>query len=326
MPSIHVNGDTYECVADETVLDCLERHDIELMSSCRTGVCQTCMVQAVEGTPPDASQKGLRDTMAAQGFFLSCCAVPAEDLWLDLAGTKGREHRARVIEIDKLNERVVRVRCEPPEPIEYCAGQFMNIVGPEGDVRSYSIASVGALDSFLEFHVLLMPGGKVSSWIHDGLNVGDELTLIGPQGACYYAPGSPDQPMVLAGTGTGLAPLYGIVRDALRQGHVAPIHMFHGSVTADGLYLVDALRALAEKHDNFSYYACALEAGGDDDNIQIQAIDAYVESTLPDLGGYRVYLCGHPDLVKTMQRGVFLAGASMSDIYTDAFLPAGGAS
>ncbi len=324
MPAIHVDGDTYDCAADETVLECLERHDVEVMASCRMGVCQTCMVQAIEGVPPADSQQGLRDTVAAQGFFLSCCAKPEEDLRLDLTGVSGREHRARVTAIDQLNERVVRVRCEPSEPIGYFAGQFMNIVGPEGDVRSYSIASVGELDAFLEFHVLLMPGGKVSSWIHDGLSVGETLTLLGPQGACYYSPGSFEQPMVLAGTGTGLAPLYGIVRDALRQGHTGPIHLFHGSVRSNGLYLVDVLRALAEAHENFRYYPCALEASEDDDGVQIQAIDAYVDSTLPDLAGHRVFLCGHPDLVKTMQRNVFLSGANMGDIYTDAFLPAGG--
>jgi NAD(P)H-flavin reductase/ferredoxin len=324
MPRIHVDGATYECAGDETVLECLERQGVEIMSSCRTGVCQSCLVQAVDGAPPAAAQQGLRDTMAAQGFFLACCAQPKEDLTLDLEGASGREVRALVTSIDKLNERVVRVRCEPGAPIACFAGQFMNIVGPEGDVRSYSVASVAELDSYLEFHVMLLPGGKVSTWIHDDLAVGDALKLIGPQGACYYVGGSPDQPMVLAGTGTGLAPLYGIVRDALRQGHAGPIHLFHGSVRADGLYLVDELRALAATHENVHYYPCALEAGGDDSGVAIQAIDAYVEATVPELDGYRVYLCGHPDLVKTMQRGAFLAGASMGDIYTDAFLPAGG--
>lgn len=324
MSKIHIDGETYERGTDETVLECLERHGVAIMSSCRTGVCQSCMVQAVEGTPPPSSQKGLRDTMAAQGYFLSCSAKPEEDLWLDLSGASGREHRAVVTSVEKLNARTTGVRCTPEVPIEYVAGQFMNIVGPEGDVRSYSVASVSGLDTHLEFHVMLMPGGKVSTWIHEALSVGDELTLVGPQGACYYVAGSPEQPMVLAGTGTGLAPLYGIVRDALHQGHFGPIHLFHGSVRTDGLYYVDALRALAEAHENLQYFPCALESAGDDDGIALQAIDAYVEATLPDLAGYRVYLCGHPDLVKTMQRGAFLAGASMNDIYTDAFLPAAG--
>lgn len=324
MPRIHVDGSAYECEPGDTVLSCLERHGVALMSSCRVGVCQSCLVQAVEGAPPADAQKGLRDTMAAQGFFLACCAEPTEDLTIDIAGASSREHRATVSSIDQLNDRVVRLRCESETLVGYAAGQFMNLVGPEGDVRSYSLASVVGLDPFLEFHVMLLPGGKVSSWVHAVLNVGDSVTLLGPQGACYYAAGKPEQPMVLAGTGTGLAPLYGIARDALRQGHTGPVHLFHGSVTPDGLYLVDELRALADEYDHFHYYACALEAGGGDGGVEIQPIDTYVEQKFPDLEGYRVFLCGHPDLVKTMQRNVFLAGAGMGDIYADAFLPAGG--
>ena len=49
-----------------------------------------------------------------------------------------------------------------------------------------------------------------------------------------------------------------------------------------------------------------------------------VEAALQQLGaldGYRVYLCGHPDLVKTAQRKCFMAGANMRDISADPFLP-----
>lgn len=321
MPEIHINGASYTCAPDESVLDCLDRHGVEVMSSCRSGVCQSCMVQAVEGAPPAAAQKGLRDTMAGQGFFLACSAYIDADITIDLSGSAGREVRARVTAVDKLNDRVVRMRCAPESPVDYAAGQFMNLVGPEGDVRSYSIASIPA-DPFLEFHVMLMPGGKVSTWVHDDLKTGDAVTLVGPQGACYYTPGNGAQPMLLAGTGTGLAPLYGIVRDALAQGHAGPIHFFHGSVRADGLYLVDELRNLASEYDNVHYYACALEPGGPDDGVEIQPIDAYVDQQFPDIEGFRVFLCGHPDLVKQMQRNAFLNGADMGDIYTDAFLPA----
>ena len=38
-------------VADgETVLGCLERHGFPRATSCRSGVCQSCMMKAVRGT------------------------------------------------------------------------------------------------------------------------------------------------------------------------------------------------------------------------------------------------------------------------------------
>jgi len=40
---------------------------------------------------------------------------------------------------------------------------------------------------------------------------------------------------------------------------------------------------------------------------------------LPNLKGWRVFLCGVPEMVKGMQRSTFMAGASMHDIYADPF-------
>ena len=39
----------------------------------------------------------------------------------------------------------------------------------------------------------------------------------------------------------------------------------------------------------------------------------------PDLKGWRVFLCGHPDMVQQVQMRAYLAGASLTDIHADAF-------
>ena len=41
---------------------------------------------------------------------------------------------------------------------------------------------------------------------------------------------------------------------------------------------------------------------------------------MPKLAGHRVFLCGNPDLVNLLRKKVFLAGAAMKDIYSDAFV------
>jgi NAD(P)H-flavin reductase len=42
-------------------------------------------------------------------------------------------------------------------------------------------------------------------------------------------------------------------------------------------------------------------------------------SRLPDLKGWRVFLCGHPEMVNETKRQAYLNGASLKDIYADAF-------
>ncbi|RMH62196.1 MAG: oxygenase, partial [Zetaproteobacteria bacterium] len=184
--------------------------------------------------------------------------------------------------------------------------------------RSYSLASLPEEDA-LELHIKRVPGGQMSGWIFDELQEGDEVVFHGPAGDCFYLPGHEEQPLLLVGTGTGLAPLYGIVRDALRHGHRGPIYLYHGSLHATGLYLEETLSTLAERNAQFHYVPCVLQGtaprGGRTGNI----VDV-PKRELGSLNGYRVYLCGDPELVHALRQQCFLAGAAMQDIYADPFV------
>ena len=70
----------YALVPGLTLLDALQQSGAEIPSSCRSGVCQSCLMQAVEGTPPPASQRGLSAAQVAQGYFLSCLCEPTGPL------------------------------------------------------------------------------------------------------------------------------------------------------------------------------------------------------------------------------------------------------
>ncbi len=321
MASLRFGDAAYECGAGETVLECLERHGVPTRSSCRTGVCQTCLMRATAGDPGAVAQQGLKDTLKAQRYFLACVCRPTEDLTVTSANDAGLQLRGRIVEKSLLNERTVRLRYALDRPADYRAGQFMNLVGPSGDVRSYSLASVPGVDAFIEFHIMALPNGRVSTWAMHHANVGDESEFLGPHGACFYVPGRPEQPLVLVGTGTGLAPLFGIARDALAQGHTGPIRLYHGALRRPALYLVEELHALSAAHPNFEYVPCVLHADDDHSGANVGDIQAIVLEQEGRFTGKRIFLCGDPNLVKGLQRAVFKAGASLKEILADAFLP-----
>ncbi|MHC5541471.1 ferredoxin reductase domain-containing protein, partial [Singulisphaera rosea] len=139
-------------------------------------------------------------------------------------------------------------------------------------------------------------------------------------GDCFYAPGTVDQEIVLAGTGTGLAPLFGIIQDAAAHGHKAPVTLFHGARDRSGLYLVDRLRELEREHSWFRYIPSCVEGDGLDD-IQAGTLDKVVLGRIPNFKGRRVYLCGNPTMVRSLRKAVFLKGANSKEIFSDAFLP-----
>lgn len=311
----------------ESVLECLQRSGVPVPSSCRAGACQSCLVRAVAGAPPPEAQKTLKDTLRTRGYFLSCVARPTEDLTVSLADAELR-CAARVHSLSPLSPTVVRLRLCPEADFAYAAGQFINLSRPDGLTRSYSLASLPGRDPFLELHIRLYPGGQMSTYVQT-LRPGDQVYLRGPAGDCFYVGGRPEQPILLLGTGTGLAPLYGIVQEALRSGHRGPLVLLHGAVRPDGLYLGRELRELAAAHPNLTYLPSVLQlaAGPPAEDspaadVLEGALDALLAARYPSLRGFRVFLCGNPELVTTLRKQAFLAGASRKDIASDAFLTA----
>jgi len=324
MPTIHFEGDDYLCSEDETILECMTRHGVLLPSSCQSGACQTCLIRAQKGTPPPEAQAGLKDTLKAQNYFLACICKPTEDMSIGLSSISPR-HSVKITEKTPLNESVVRLRLAKPGDFSYQAGQFINLMRPADDLtRSYSLAS-NPDDDFLELHIKRVPDGKMSNWVFDELNVGDEVVFFGPAGDCFYVAGKPEQPLLLVGTGTGLAPLFGILRDVLTQGHTGPVHLYHASLAAPGLYLEQELRDIAAQDEHFTYIPCVLHGDVPEGGQQGNIADIPVQM-LGSLSGYRVFLCGDPPIVNALRQKSFLAGASMQDIFSDPFVfaPHGG--
>lgn len=317
--SITFQGRTYAPAQDETVLDCLQRHGVQVPSSCRSGVCQSCMMKATAGTPPARARAGLKQAWQDQGYFLACVCVPDQPLTVD-SGDAVESYPGRVANVQALASDIVRVDIEVAGSFDFRAGQFLSLVRPEdGLCRPYSIANLPG-EATVELHVAVLPRGRMSNWL--AAAAGEAVEVRGPSGECYFQVDGPDQPVVLAGTGTGVAPLLGVLRDALAAKHRGPIHLFHGSPRASRLYLQSTLQALGAAHPNVQVTGSVLENDAAAPGVVEEPIDTALFAALPDLTGHRVYLCGNPDLVNTLKRRAYLAGASLAHIHSDPFITA----
>ena len=317
MPKVIYGGQSYEC-GEQSVLDCLTAQGILIPSGCHSGLCHTCMMQAVSGNIPEKAKAGLTDTLVAQNYFLPCVCHPQDDIEVALYDSGMGKLQAQITCVEYLNADILGIRIKPSHPFEYKAGQFINFFKDETTARSYSLASVPAFEDELFINVRKVPNGLVSGWIFDNLKVGDTVTISEAAGDCFYVPGNPEQNILLIGTGSGLAPLYGIIRDALRNGHKGKISLYHGSYNTDGFYLVEDLRKLAQVHANFSYVPCVSEGEAPQGYALGMVLDVALNDN-PDLTGWRVFLCGNPNMVKSAQQQTFFAGASMREIFADPF-------
>lgn len=223
---------------------------------------------------------------------------------------------ATVSKIEKLNAETVCVQLSCPEIVHYQAGQYLRIFIEGHAARSYSLASAPSVDDTLHLHVRRSASGVVSRWFHEQLAVGDALQVSRPQGYCYYQPANLERPMLMIGTGSGLAPLYGMARDALRHGHRGEIHLYHGVRQREELYLVEQLQALARLNPNFRYVPCL--SGGDAAQgcLSGRALNIALRDTSLS-AEWCVYLSGNPDMVNAAYQAVSAAGVAAGAILSD---------
>ncbi|MDF1654174.1 MAG: FAD-binding oxidoreductase [Coxiellaceae bacterium] len=301
----------------ETVLDTLLSHGVDFPHSCKIGTCQSCLVKLVDGEVSADSQKGLKPTLAAKDYFLACQCKLESDMTIALPAQDETAVASKVVSLSMLNHNVMRVRLAIDNPDDMKAGQYISLVAPENIIRSYSIANVPA--EYIELHVKLIPDGLMSSWLSQQAKVGSPVFIRGPVGDCfYYNPQHASFPIVLAGTGTGLAPLVGIVKDAIANEHDGEIILIHGGVDKTDLYLHEALNKLQQTHSNFTYVPCTLKPSA---NISQEAIaDVLVEQLKNIVNDVQLFVCGPEETTKKMKLKAFLAGVPSASIYSDAFI------
>ncbi len=243
---------------------------------------------------------------------------------LERSQTRVDRFIANVEQIEKLNPETICVKLSCPAITHYKAGQYLQVFVNEQTVRNYSLASSPGIDEGLHLHIRKSASGGVSRWFHEELAVGDAIHIGPPQGSCFYLPVDVDQPILMIGTGSGLAPLYGMTRNALRHGHRGQINLYHGVRHRQELYLVEQLHALARLNKNFQYFPCVSrglvkEKPEDGGALAGRALDIALRDT-PLAEGWRVYLSGNPAMVHAARDATAAAGVPLNSIFSDLFM------
>ena len=311
MPQLSVAGQQFEVALGSNLLDALKVSGIAVPSSCRAGSCQVCQVRCVVGQLHDAQPQALPAERYAEGWRLACQCRVEGDVQLEVFDPEREGMQAAVVGHDWLTPDVLRLRLLPERLLRYQAGQHLQLcAGPEL-LRPYSLASLPNEDHWLEFHVQCRTQGAFSDFARQ-LQLGSTLRLGAVQGGgLHYDPDWQSRPLLLLASGTGLAPLYGVLREALRQGHTAPIRLCHVAHDTQGHYLRNDLLALAEAHPQL-------------------ALEFIVAAELPAfLAQFRLVerrsialVCAHPVRVEAFAKSLYLAGLPRAQVFADVFVSA----
>ena len=111
------NGQAVEYSNETSVLDCLLNSGYDIPHSCKSGTCQSCVLQAVEGVPCSNAQEGLKENLKEQGWFKSCVCFPSEPLNISTSGVTDKI--TVIVSFKKmLDDRTLLLRLVPEEDLE----------------------------------------------------------------------------------------------------------------------------------------------------------------------------------------------------------------
>lgn len=305
MATIRFKENSYNGADNESVLDTLLRHQIAIPYGCRAGACQACTLQASPSQIPDDCQQGLSEGQIHQGYFLACQCRPMQSMDINTVNTSVQKIPATVVDKTPLDDHTLRLRLSCR--LRWRAGQYITL-WMKDVARCYSIVSAAHLEPYIELHIRVHPRGIMSQQLIANTKVGDVLELQGPMGSFVYEQEHASQPLLLIGSGTGIAPLIGIAREAIDYKHEANIHLIALDRTAKH-YAMEQLETLKNSAPQCSFQT-----------EQTDNAEAIISSQFSNLRGQRVYLCGGQDFVQRIRKKCFMLGASPRHIITEEFI------
>lgn len=218
-------------------------------------------------------------------------------------------------------EEAISLQFEVPESVrtlyQYQPGQFLTLRVPwdgGNQVRCYSMSSSPELDTELQVSVKRVPGGRVSNYLCDNVKPGDVIDVMPPAGV--FVPKSFDDELLLFAGGSGITPVYSILRTALVKGN-ARIRLIYANRDEQSVIFKDALKSLQAD------YPQRLEVIHLLDSLNGIPSEAFLASLSGAMSSStQVFICGPAPFMDAVERAMSNVDIPPSAIHLERFVAA----
>jgi nitric oxide dioxygenase len=204
-------------------------------------------------------------------------------------------------------------------------GQYVSVFVdlPNGDrqPRQYTVSST-AVRTRLQITVLRVrgvngaPDGRVSSYLHDHVKVGDVLDVSAPAGDFVLTP--TEAPLLLASAGAGITTVLPIVEQIARTQPQRTVIVAHADRRAADHALRDTVLHLGREIDNFSSYTW-YETLDEGDTRSSEGYMDLSDMPLPD--DVQVFTCGPLPFMRLVRSTLLDRGVPPARIRYEVFGP-----
>lgn len=324
---IQSSGHTFDVRPSQTVLEAAIEAGVNLPYGCRNGSCGSCKGKVITGqvAHDDYQSSAMSDADLASGHALFCCARPLEDLVIEcregvsIGGVKPRILPARVSKKEMLSHDVIGLHLQLPgsERLQFLPGQYIEFILKNGKRRAFSIANAPHDTFGLELHLRVVNNGEFTQYVLNELQEKAIMRIEAPLGSFYLREDS-QKPIIFVATGTGFAPIKGIIEHMLYHDNQRPMTLYWGGRQPADLYLDELCKRWAAHVPTFTYIPVLSKPEPDWKGRTGYVQQAVTEDT-PDLNGFEVYVCGLPDMVDDAQKQFAAHGLAQEAFFSDAF-------
>ncbi len=147
---------------------------------------------------------------------------------------------------------------KPSANVSYKSGQFLTfLLELEGEKlrRSYSLSSSPYADEDWAVSVKKVKGGKMSTYLVDHLKAGDIIETMAPAGVFTYEPKADNtKNIVLIGAGSGITPLYSILRSVLTVEKKSKVFLLYANRNEESVILKKNIETLFLSYPERFFY------------------------------------------------------------------------
>ncbi len=320
-----------ETEGGSSLLSSLAENNVFIPSACGgRGSCAYCKLKVLEGGGMigPVEEPYLTPEERKDNVRLSCQVKVRRDLKIEIPEElfNVSRFRAKLVHKKPLTHDIVELRMQllEPDTISFEAGQYVQLESPEykgheSVMRGYSISSVPSDTHHLELIVRRVPDGICTTWVFDHLKEGQEVVFSGPYG--FFHLSDTDAPVICIAGGSGMAPIWSIVRDMQEKGIAhRPATYFFGALTQRDLFFLDEFKQL-EKECPWLHFVPALSKEPDDSGWTGERglITDVVGRHFPDASQHEAYLCGSPGMIDASVAVLRKNGMPEQNVFYDKF-------
>ncbi|MFB0505348.1 MAG: NADH:ubiquinone reductase (Na(+)-transporting) subunit F [Thermodesulfobacteriota bacterium] len=315
-----------------TLLSSLMDQGIFIPSACGgRGSCGYCKVKVMEGAGPvlPTETPYLEPDEVKANVRLSCQIKVRRDMEIEIPPELFliKEFRARVEGMRNLTDdiREVRLRLIEPDTLTFKPGQYIQFQVPEYEqcpesvYRAYSIASPAHEPTGITLVITKVPEGLATTFIHEVLREGDEVSLNGPYGE-FYLRDSAREIFFVAG-GSGLAPVMSMLYQMAEEEISRKATLVFGARYKKGLFYVEEIEALKGRLPDLKVIFTLSSPQEEDrwDGEKGRVTDV-LEKIIRNGANKEAYLCGSPGMVEACVAVLTKKGIPQELIFYDKFV------